>query len=160
MNRFFFDKKRSKMTNEPLHILLADDDETDRLLFEEALRELVIKTIVETVNNGEQLMALLSAKDAKIPDLLFLDLNMPQKNGMECLKEIRGDKKFKEMSILIYSTSNSEKDMEETFLHGANVYINKPNNFNALKQVLEKAVTAAYYYQDPPFNKANFLLKI
>lgn len=149
-----------KLKNEPFHILLADDDETDRMLFKEALEDLKLRTYIETVNDGEQLIARLKAKDAKIPNVLFLDLNMPRKNGLECLKEIRQDKKFKEMSIIIYSTSSSEKNIEETFLCGANVYINKPNDFATLKQVLEKAVMAAYHYKDPPFNKANFLLKI
>ena len=148
------------MENDPLHILLADDDETDRLIFKEAFEELKIKTIVHTVNNGEQLMDYLNKKDSHLPHLLFLDLNMPRKSGLECLKEIRRSKKLKDISIAIYSTSNSEKDMEETFLNGANIYIHKPSDFNVLKKVLEKAVTTAHRYQDQSMNKENFLLRI
>ena len=148
------------MNDTPLHILHADDDESDRLLFKEAFEELEIKTIVHTVNNGKQLMDYLTKKGARLPHLLFLDLNMPRKNGLQCLKEIRSSKKLKEISIAIYSTSASEKDIEETFMNGANVYIKKPNDFGALKQVLDKAVVAAYAYQALPFNKANFLLRI
>jgi CheY-like chemotaxis protein len=146
--------------NAPIHILLADDDESDRLLFKEALEELKIKTQVETVNNGVQLMEYLSNNEKLLPQLLFLDLNMPRKNGLECLKEIRSNKTMDEMSIAIYSTSASDKDVEETFLKGANVYIKKPSDFNVLKQVLEKVVMTAYQFQDPPFNRANFLLRI
>lgn len=148
------------MENEPLHILLADDDESDRLLFEEAFAQLKIKTIVRTVNNGIQLMEWLNKENIRLPHLLFLDLNMPRKSGLECLKEIKSNKKLKDISIAIYSTSDNEKDMEETFHNGANVYITKPNDFNMLKQVLEKAVMTTYQYQDQSMKWENFLLRI
>ncbi len=148
------------MNNEPFHILLADDDEADRLLFTEAFSELKMKTIVRTVNNGVQLMEWLTMKNIRLPHLLFLDLNMPRKNGLQCLKEIRSNEKLNDISIAIYSTSDNEKDMEETFRYGANIYITKPTDFNMLKQVLEKAVKTAYQYQDQSMNRNNFLLKI
>ncbi|MBK5272495.1 MAG: response regulator [Bacteroidia bacterium] len=148
------------MENKPIHILLADDDESDRFLFMEAFEELKIKTIVHTVNNGMQLMDYLTKENNPLPYLLFLDLNMPRKNGLECLKEIRGNPKLRDISIAIYSTSASEKDIGETFRSGANVYIKKPNNFNMLKQALDKVVMTAWQYQEPPFNKENFLLRI
>lgn len=148
------------MNKEPFHILLADDDEGDRLLFKVAFSELKIKTVVSTVNNGIQLMEWLNTSDAPLPYILFLDLNMPQKNGLECLKEIKKNKKFDDVLIAIYSTSDNENDIEETFYHGANVYITKPNDFTNLKQVLEKAVTTASQYREPGMIKENFLLKI
>jgi CheY-like chemotaxis protein len=148
------------LKKEPLHILLADDDEDDRLLFTEAFSELKIKTIVHTVNTGIQLMERLKMKNIRLPHLLFLDLNMPRKNGLECLKEIRSDKKLKGISIAIYSTSGTEKDMEETFRNGANVYITKPNDFNILKQILEKVVVTTYQYQDQSMKRENYLLRI
>ncbi len=148
------------MENKPLHILLADDDETDRLFFTDAFSELKIKTIVKTVNNGVDLMNWLNEKDALLPHLIFLDLNMPIKDGLQCLKEIRGNEKLKDISVAIYSTSSSEKDIEETFLNGANIYITKPSDFNSLKKVLEKAVITAYQYQEEGMKRENFLLKI
>lgn len=148
------------MEKGPLYILLADDDKSDRLLFKEAFAELKIKTIVGMVKNGIELMEQLNKDNIRIPDLLFIDLNMPRKNGLECLKEIRNNKKFKEVFVVIYSTSDHKRDMEETFLNGANVYITKPNNFGKLKQVLEKAVARAYLYQDHSMEIDNFLLRI
>ena len=148
------------MENEPLHILLADDDEGDRLLFTDAFTELKIKTIVRTVNNGIQLIEWLNMKNIRLPHLLFLDLNMPRKSGLECLKEIRSNEKLKDISIAIYSTSDNETDIEETFRNGANVYITKPNDFKMLKQVLEKAVMTAFQYQDQSMKRENFLLRI
>ncbi|MEQ1584814.1 MAG: response regulator [Cyclobacteriaceae bacterium] len=148
------------MYNEPFRILLADDDEADRMLFKEAFDEMKINTRVETVNNGEQLMEYLNRTGVVLPNLLFLDLNMPRKNGLECLKEIRSNRAFNDLSIAIYSTSAAERDIDATFIAGANVYISKPNDFNVLKLVLEKAVMSAHVYMEPPFNKSNFLLRI
>jgi CheY-like chemotaxis protein len=71
------------MESASLKILLADDDENDRLLFKEALEELKINCIVHTVNDGIQLMDYLTKKNAALPHLIFIDLNMPRKNGLE-----------------------------------------------------------------------------
>ena len=148
------------MNNYPLHILLADDDEADRLLFIEAFSELNIKTVVATVNNGFQLMQWLNEKNIILPHLLFLDLNMSRKSGIECLKEIRNNEKLKDILIAIYSTSNSKKDIEETFRNGANIFIHKPANFNILKQSLQKTINTAYKYKDETMSRENFLLRI
>ena len=148
------------MSNEPLLILLADDDEADRLLFKEAISELKIKTVVHSVNDGVDLMEALALENQPLPQLLFLDLNMPRKDGMECLKEIRANDKYNDISIAIFSTSGADDDMEETFLNGANVYIHKPNDFGSLKKLLERAVQVTYIYQEPPFSKENFLMKV
>ncbi len=147
------------MNNEPLKILLADDDESDRTNFSEAFQELDMKTTVNTVNNGEELMEYLTNEGTPLPYLLFLDLNMPRKNGLQCLKEIRSHKKLKDVMVAIYSTSSSQKDIEETFLTGANVYIKKPTDFGILKRVLDKIVKAASLYRAPPFNRDNFLFQ-
>ena len=148
------------MSSSTLKILLADDDEGDRLLFTDALKELKTKTIVHTVNDGVELMEYLANNNNNLPQLLFLDLNMPRKNGLECLKEIRSNRKLAEIAIAIYSTSLAEKDIEETFINGANVYINKPNSFDGIKQALNTVVLNTNVYQSPPFNIATFLLRI
>ncbi|MCP9768115.1 response regulator [Lacihabitans sp. LS3-19] len=148
------------MTNDPILIILADDDESDRLIFKEAVSELKIQTTIQTVNDGVELMDFLEKATLPYPHILFLDLNMPRKNGLACLKEIRANVAFNEISIAIYSTSASEKDIEETFLNGANVYINKPNDFNKLKTCLEKALMTSFQYLNPPFNRSNFLMRI
>lgn len=148
------------MHNGSFHILLADDDEADRLLFKEALEELEIKPIIHTVNNGMELMTYLTKQKAHLPHLIFLDLNMPRKNGLQCLKEIRGNENLKDISIAIYSTSENGKDIEETFRNGANIYITKPDDFNILKQLLYKAVAATYLYEGNSFNRQNFFLRI
>lgn len=148
------------MNTSPLNIILAEDDESDRINFSEAIGESRIKTSVHIVNDGVELMEYLEKKNTILPDLLFLDLNMPRKNGLQCLKEIRADEKFQNISVAIYSTSSTEQDIMDTFLQGANVYIRKPNNFAKLKEALDSVVRAASMYRDPPFNISNFVLKI
>ena len=147
------------MINESLNIILADDEDNDRLLFIDAVKELKIKTIIHTVNDGVELMEYLNNEDNVLPQLIFLDLNMPRKKGLECLKEIKGNYKLNDIAIAIFSTSMAENDIEQTLVNGANVYINKPNSFDELKQVLKKVVTTAYAYQNTFFNKANFILQ-
>lgn len=147
------------MINESLYIILADDEENDRQLFIDALKELKIKTIIHTVNDGVELMEYLNNEDNFLPKLIFLDLNMPRKNGLECLKEIKGNFKFNDIAIAIFSTSMSENDITQTLINGANVYINKPNSFGELKNVLKKVITTAYVYQNTFFNKENFIVR-
>jgi CheY-like chemotaxis protein len=148
------------MDNNLLHVLIADDDESDRTNFTDALEESRIRTVVYAVKDGVELMEFLSKDDTPVPNILFLDLNMPRKNGLACLKEIRSMEKLKDVAVAIYSTSSYEKDIEDTFQYGANVYIRKPTDFDALKKVLYKVLSAVYVYREPPFSIENFLLKI
>lgn len=148
------------MNQDPLHILLADDDEDDRLFFIDAIEELKVKTVVVAVNDGVQLMEYLNDTDKRTPHLIFLDLNMPRKGGMECLTEIRSNSKLKDLSIAIYSTSSSEEDIENTFVKGANIYIKKPNDFGALKKILSEVIAINWQYHTSGLNKENFLLSL
>lgn len=142
------------------YVVLADDDEDDRLFFTEAFDELRIRTKVETFVDGVALMASLFHIDTFIPNILFLDLNMPKKSGLDCLKEIKQHDKFKDMAIAIYSTSASEEDIENTFVNGANIYIKKPSDFKTLKKVLSDVVTINWQYHTSGLNRDNFLLRL
>lgn len=148
------------MNPTPLHVLLADDDEDDRMIFRDAINEIKVKTKITIVNDGVQLMDYLQTTDEDLPHIVFLDLNMPRKGGIECLKEIRNDAKLKDLSIAIYSTSASEEDIEDTFVKGANVYIKKPNDFSTLVKVLTEVITINWQYHTSDLNKENFVLSI
>jgi len=148
------------MDKDYIHIILADDDEDDRMLFTDAFDELKINTKVNTFNDGVELMNYLNKPDSVLPNVLFLDLNMPKKNGIECLVEIKDNKRFSDIAIAIYSTSSSEEHIEETFVQGANIYIKKPNDFNTLKKVLSEVVTINWQYHTSGLNKDNFLLRL
>lgn len=148
------------MDKDYIHIILADDDEDDRMLFTDAFDELKINTKVNTFNDGVELMNYLNGADAILPNVLFLDLNMPKKNGIECLEEIKENERFNDIAIAIYSTSSSEEHIEETFIKGANIYIKKPSDFNTLKKVLSEVVTINWQYHTSGLNKDNFLLRL
>jgi CheY-like chemotaxis protein len=124
----------------PLNILLADDDKSDRFFFEKALEEVSISTHLTTVQNGEQLMNYLKQNLNQLPDVLFLDINMPRKNGLECLSEIKHDEKLKPIPVVMYSTSLQEETADKLFNGGAHYYLHKCD-FAELPQSIENVLT-------------------
>jgi CheY-like chemotaxis protein len=126
-----------------LKILLADDDTDDCIFFENALREISAESELNIVNDGDQLMAYLTENNSHLPDVLFLDINMPRKNGLECLGEIRKNKDLKTLPIVMFSTSNSWDTINRLFKTGAHVYIHKPSDFKQLKEVIYHAIPLA-----------------
>ena len=148
------------MTTDYINITLADDDEDDRMFFTDAFREIKIKTRVNTFNDGVELMDFLNKEHSILPQVLFLDINMPRKNGIECLLEIKKNKRFDDMAIAMYSTSSSEEHIEETFVNGANIYIKKPSDFATLKKILADVVSLNWQYHTSGLNKDNFLLRM
>lgn len=118
------------------NILLCDDDDDDCFFFKDTLQEVDPTLTVNTVNSADELLLLLNK--GPLPDLLFLDLNMPRKNGKECLTLIRQNEKFHQLPIVIYSTSAVEAEVEASFTNGANLFIQKTNNFSIFKQTISK----------------------
>ena len=143
-----------------MHILLADDDEDDRTFFSEAITELKMDNKLTLFKDGKDLMDYLVLPDIKLPHILFLDLNMPGKTGIDCLKEIRANTRFKDVSVAIYSTSSSKKDIEDTFIEGANIYIKKPNDFSMLKKVIKEVVNMNWQFHTSGLNIETFFFSI
>lgn len=148
------------MGSKILNIVLADDDEDDRMFFKEVIDEVAMQTKLSLFKNGQELMDYLMLPNIVLPSLIFLDLNMPIKNGLQSLTEIRAQQRFKDIVVAIYSTSSSEQDIEDTFVRGANIYINKPNNFSKLTEVIEKVLNLNWQYFTNNLNKENFLYRI
>ena len=126
-----------------LNILLADDDTDDCIFFKKALEGISRHANLNIVNDGEKLMDYLSDNLAHLPDILFLDINMPLKNGFECLSEIRKNEKLKDISVAMFSTTNTWDTINMLFNSGAHVYIHKPSDFAQLKQVINHAIPLA-----------------
>ena len=148
------------MVTDTLNIVLVDDDEDDRSFFKEAIDEIEINTSLSMFTNGQEFIDYITVPDQALPQVVFLDLNMPIKNGMECLEEIKENKLLSKFSVAIYSTSSSEQDIENTFIKGAHIYINKPNSFKELKKVIEKVLKMNWQYQTSNLNRDNFLLRL
>lgn len=124
-----------------IHILLADDDADDCLFFKEALEELPVSASLSTVNDGAQLMEYLDS--SPLPDLLFLDLNMPKKTGFECLTEIHQKNNLKQIKVIIFSTHIDPETLKLFHAKGAHYFIRKPTEFALLKKVINNALIQA-----------------
>jgi CheY-like chemotaxis protein len=109
----------------PIRILFADDDKDDHFFFNRAVKPLPFHTQLTTVEDGEELMNYLLANLEKLPDVLFLDNNMPRKNGFECLLEIKRNPLLKELPVVIYSTYLHEDVADVMYKNGAHFYIRK-----------------------------------
>jgi CheY-like chemotaxis protein len=128
------------MSLKQLNILLADDDTDDCIFFKEALGELLLSTNLTTVNDGEQLMKLLTNETNVLPDVLFLDLNMPRKNGFECLTEIKLSKKLKQLPVIVFSTSFEQEVVNQLYKNGAQYFIRKPSEFSQFKKIIQQSL--------------------
>ncbi|HEX9979819.1 MAG TPA: response regulator [Flavobacterium sp.] len=148
------------MNDTPFQILMADDDPDDRQFFHEAISELRMENKLTMFRDGRELMDFLEQPETEVPHILFLDLNMPSMTGLDCLKQIRSNPKYNDLSIAIYSTSSSEKDIEESFIGGANIYIKKPNDFSQLKKTIKDVVNINWQYHTSGLNMETFLFSI
>lgn len=121
-----------------VNILLADDDADDRLFFGEALMETKIEHHLDTFENGVELMKFI--QESPKPGILFLDINMPLKSGLECLFEIRREHKIEGLEIVIFSTSGAEETVTKSYRFGASLYIQKPSDYKKLVKMIEFVV--------------------
>ena len=129
-----------KINTTSLRVLLAEDDADDRFFFEKTLKQLSIKSVLKTVDNGESLIKHLVKNSDDLPDVLFLDLHMPRKNGFECMEEIKADKKLKKLVVVIFSTSYDYDDINFLYQKGAHCYVKKPH-YSELKEFLSRVFT-------------------
>lgn len=150
---------RTALTSmKPSHILLAEDDADDRDLFMEALSVVDPSIRLVMVDDGEKLLDHLD-KSTDIPDWIFLDLNMPKKNGKECLTELKRNGKTQEIPVVIYTTSLNSRDIDETFNRGAACFIRKPASFKELTSILNKCIAFDFAAASRGEAKRNFVLR-
>lgn len=129
--------------NETVKILIADDDEDDRMLIADAFEESLLKNPIDFVKDGEELMQYLrkegpfaDMENWTLPGIILLDLNMPKKDGRTALKEIREDPALRNIPIVVLTTSKSEEDVLKTYNLGVNSFITKPVTFDGLVDVV------------------------
>ncbi|MHC0443202.1 response regulator [Flavobacterium sp. 3-210] len=144
-----------------LKILLTDDDADDREFFADAIKDIHFNSPIEFCRNGQELLNRLYDKNLDIPDIIFLDLNMPVMSGFESLKQIRDDAKFKDIPVIaIYSTSATDEGIKNTFGLGANAYIVKPTDFNDLKKLLKKVIEMDWKERFGHLEIASFIISV
>lgn len=125
-------------------ILMADDDEDDRLMTKEALDETPLGSNLRFVEDGEELLDYLFQRNnysdpekALRPDLILLDLNMPKKDGREALKEIKSSPELKNIPVVVLTTSKAEEDIYQTYELGVNSFISKPVTFEGMVETMK-----------------------
>lgn len=130
----------------PIHILLVEDNEGDVLLTTVALEEAAIDFALSVVNDGKEAINFLNKEGkyagANQPELIFLDINLPKKNGHEVLKYIKENENFKHIPVIILSTSSSQKDIDMAYVNNANGFITKPSDVKEFLTAVVSTVNA------------------
>jgi DNA-binding response OmpR family regulator len=129
-------------------IILIDDDEDDQFIFNEVVRDLDLGFKCMFANDGVEGMKLISSIDV-IPDYFFIDLNMPKKDGKQCLAEIKKMEKFKNVPVVIYTTSRLQSDIDETEVLGSSYYLTKPGMFTELQKAIKNVLTGKVKIRKP-----------
>ena len=146
------------MVDDEKSVFLADDDIDDCFLFEDALCEVSSNTKLTTANDGIELMNILEQAIPPPPDVIFLDLNMPRKNGFECLAEIKSTDKFKDIPVVIFSTSCEVGFIDKVYEKGADYYLCKPGSFQSLKTAISKVLSINWKEHKAQPSRDKFLL--
>jgi len=128
------------MKLEDLKILLADDDADDCMFFKLAIQELLPVKNFTALHDGEKLMTFLNLKTTELPHILFLDLNMPRKNGFECLSEVKINKNLRHIPVIMFSTSFEQGVVNQLYNNGARHFIRKPSEFSQFKKIIQQTL--------------------
>lgn len=135
-------------------IVLADDDKDDHDFFKAALQEIAPIPRLHVVTDGTRLLELLQHY---VPDLIFLDLDMPCKNGLECLREIRTSSTLHDLPVVVFSSTSRPANITTAYEMGGNLFFIKPSNFHdlvaAVRSILEMD------WRDPNAIKEKYLIE-
>lgn len=121
-------------------ILLADDDLDDAEMFEQVLKEIDPAVMFYHAKDGLGVFKYLQNTEKGIPNIIFLDLNMPEMSGWQCLTALKGSEATKEIPVLIYSTSSQLRDKQTAAEMGASGFITKPSDYKSLQRILRTIV--------------------
>jgi CheY-like chemotaxis protein len=128
------------MINKPFEILMVEDNPADARLTQEAFKGSEVHSVLSVVKDGVEAMAFLRRTGCYAnvgrPDLIFLDLNLPRKDGLEVLSEIKGDASLRRIPVVVLSTSCAEKDILRSYDLNANCYIVKPADLEQFFEVI------------------------
>ena len=128
------------MTNQPVEILLVEDNEDDAVIIQEVFSDMRLATLINVVRDGEEALAYLlrtgKYKVVRMPDIVLLDINMPKKNGFEVLEEIKKDPRLQSLPVIMLTTSHREEDIVRSYAKGACSYIHKLVDLDQFKHLI------------------------
>jgi DNA-binding NtrC family response regulator len=145
------------MNNSSINILIGHADKIDALQLTDALKDILPSC--NTIYTSDGNAVLRHIKTNATPDIVFLDLNMPFKNGIACLKDIYNNSLLPGIPIIIYSTTKNIKDINNAYQHGAAFYIIKPGSLTELGQIIRRAIFLLGRPQNERVDKASFVLR-
>jgi chemotaxis family two-component system response regulator Rcp1 len=127
--------------DDPIEILLVEDNPADAILMREALRDATVRNNLHVVGDGEDAMAFLRHQDryadAVVPDLIMLDLNLPKRDGRSVLREIKEDPELKRIPVVVVTSSQAEEDILGSYDLHANCYVTKPVDFDQFIKLMQ-----------------------
>jgi CheY-like chemotaxis protein len=121
-------------------IFLVEDDEDDVLLFKEIMKEIDNTILLDHADDGRKALKKLQTMEV-LPNVIFLDLNMPCMNGFEFMHTIKNDERLRQLPIVIFTSSNNPEDVEKTHKLGANIFLSKPVEYGLMKEKLERILS-------------------
>jgi len=142
-----------------MRILLIEDDIDDYMFFRDALSELDMNTELKIATRCTDILELLGTSQERLPHIVFLDLHMPMVTGNECLKIIRGAAYLDKIPVVIYSTSASSFDIEDTYEGGADLYFTKPSSYQLLMTALKNILQIDWKNFSKEKSRLNFVYK-
>jgi len=125
-------------------ILLIDDDSDDRALFSEALHDISSEIVCVTEGDGRKALVELFDSSTELPDVIFLDINMPRISGWDCLDRIKSEESTKDIPVIMFSTSSHQKDIDRACRCGAACLLTKPADYNELTESLTTLVNTVH----------------
>lgn len=121
-------------------IVLVDDDEDDRFIFSEGFSQSGYEGELIQFESGSSFLSYLNTNQDDYPSLILLDLNMPLIGGMELLKQLKSDKHWQSIPIVILTTSKLEEDKNDSYAHGANGFITKPGDYQSVLNLVQSII--------------------
>jgi response regulator RpfG family c-di-GMP phosphodiesterase len=144
----------------PIEVIFTDDDEDDLEFFRQALGKLETPANLNTFRDCDKMMKFLERKkDPPSPQIIFLDINMPKKDGLTCLHELRAKPRFAKVPIIMFTTSLRPVDVEQSYIRGANLYIKKPTGFNELVTTVQRLFSKQWLDRLMNMDKAVHIVK-
>jgi CheY-like chemotaxis protein len=131
------------MSSRPLHIVVAEDDQEDLLFFEQALNQTGIPVNLSVASNGLELIKMLET-ERMVPQMIFLDINMPKMDGLTTLARLRALETFRTIPIVMLSTTESPQIVKEAYRRGATLFLRKPNQYSDYLPILESLLLKNY----------------
>jgi CheY-like chemotaxis protein len=120
------------------YILLVDDDSDDRELFREAISSAATQLSFKEAEDGTEAFRMLNSSPDNLPEVIFLDINLPIISGWECLTRIKSDDVLKNIPVIIYSTSSHDRDIKIAYELGALSFVTKPHTYTDLIVLIKK----------------------